>query len=370
MIYFVVFLLLLVIALIEPYTKKQQKKYLTLVSVLIVVCFQGLRWETGTDWLPYYEGFVNSADRDYIEVYGFEIGYSFLNTFVYLLTKSFTVFLFVECCLIQIFYEISLKALNINNIPFFILTSFLPIVFPIRFTLAVAILFFSYVFILRNKFIPYLLCILLAISIHRSAILFVPAYFIGKIELSLKWAILVYAFSIVVGFAFEVTFGSVLQMLSIIYSGIGKSYQGKLDSYVTGEIPEYAEMTPTKLLLAIINSLIFIILFFYFKRKVFQSDRLYSMLLTLYVFGMCWNRIFLQVIPDFARVTAFYSCGFNIMLIMIISKCERKNQIFLFMFLAIYYCIKYWLNINGYYKDLYLPYYSVFSTSGRPGGTY
>ena len=195
MIYFVVFLLLLVIALIEPYTKKQQKKYLTLVSVLIVVCFQGLRWETGTDWLPYYEGFVNSADRDYIEVY--------------LLTKSFTVFLFVECCLIQIFYVISLKALNINNIPFFILTSFLPIVFPIRFTLAVAILFFSYVFILRNKFIPYLLCILLAISIHRSAILFVPAYFIGKIELSLKWAILVYAFSIVVGFAFEVTFGSV-----------------------------------------------------------------------------------------------------------------------------------------------------------------
>lgn len=367
MAYILVYLLLLVLALLEPYTKESHRKMLSFLSVLIVVCFQGLRWKTGTDWTSFYEAFIHSTDSDFIETFGFEVGYSWLNTAICIFVKSFTVFLLVECLLISLFQINALKRLQINNVPFFILMSFLSTIFPVRQDLAVAIVFLSYVFILEKKLLPYILCVLLAMSIHRSAILFVPAYFVGRIDLSMKNAVLAYLGSFLLGLFSEYVFERSLQMASMIYMYMGDAYQGKLEAYMTGEINEYAEKSPLQVGMAVANALLFIVLFCYFKKKYFIQNRIYSIFLTLYVFGICWNRVFMNTMPDFTRITAFYACGFNVMLIMIISKFDKKKQTWLFCLLSVYCFVKYWLQIHGYYESLYIPYFSIFSEGERLG---
>ena len=245
--------------------------------------------------------------------------------------------------------------------------SFLSTIFPVRQDLAVAIVFLSYVFILKKKFFPYILCVLLAMSIHRSAILFVPAYFVGRIDLSMKSAVLAYLGAFFLGLFSEYVFEQSLQMVSVIYMHVGDAYQGKLDAHMTGKINEYAERTPLQVCMSVVNALLFIILFCYFKKKYFVQNRIYSMLLTLYVFGICWNRVFMNTMPDFTRVTAFYACGFNLMLIMVISRFDKEKQVWLFFLLSVYCFIKYWLKIHGYYESLYIPYFSIFSEGERFG---
>lgn len=365
MIYIVIYLIIGLIALIEPNVKKEQRKILLYISASIIVLFQAFRWRTGTDWQPYYDFFNESKNFRNCLDSGFEIGYSFLNHCIRNLTDSYTVFLFIECLLNIIFVCLFARYFNKRYSITILLTTFAIGVFPIRYTLAASIIAVSYKYIIEKNFIKFLILNLFAVSIHRSAIIFIPLYFIVRKNYTLKFIIFLYLASIIIGLLTNITLNYIVKISIGLYDFLSIAFQNKLNAYVSDEVPDYAQMTAFRWVLSIVNSSIFIILFYIYKKKYFQSNKLYNIVFNLYFFGICFNRVFLLIIPDFARLTSLFSAGFIVMVIMIITNLKIKNKYVFLIFVLFYFFLKYWSTINGYYSDLFLPYYSVFSESQR-----
>lgn len=365
MIYFLVFILLSILVIVEFECKKDQRIYLLLIGVLIVGLFQALRWKTGTDWTPYHDFFISSCNPVSSNYDNFELGYTLLNSFVRVFTSSYTVFLLVFCFLNLFFVSKFVISLKVQNYSFILLALFALTVFPIRYTLASSIILCSYTYIIDRKFLPFFLLFLLAFSIHRSVVVFLPFYFIAQRKYSIYLLLALYFIAVILGLSTDSTFAVVLKYTSMFYSNLGDSFQSKLNSYMTGEVPEYAFMSSFQVILSTLNSTFFILLFYYFKKKHFVINQPYNVLFNLYVFGIILNRFFWQIVPDFARVTSLFSAGFFVMLLMIFSKYSRRNQlVFSVVFLG-YYFVKYLSIIDGHYSDLFLPYISVFSDGTR-----
>ncbi|EBP6603902.1 EpsG family protein, partial [Salmonella enterica subsp. enterica serovar Tennessee] len=68
---------------------KNIKIYGLMLSFLFLVSFCSLRWQTGTDWLPYYDDFMSPGNR-----HDFEIGYVLYVKLIRYLTDNYTLFLF------------------------------------------------------------------------------------------------------------------------------------------------------------------------------------------------------------------------------------------------------------------------------------
>ena len=81
--------------------------------------------------------------------------------------------------------------------------------------------------------------------------------------------------------------------------------------------------------------------------------------------------MFLQIIPDFARVTSLFTGGFSVMLLLIASQfCRRSTKIVWYIVLILYFYFQFKKgSIEGYYKDIYIPYYNIFSGGERFGST-
>ena len=89
-IYILVATVLFYVAYIAKGLRYQKKAYLCL-SIMLVL-FDGLRWESGTDWGNYYQYFTTCLMGDNSH---FEVGYQTINRVVRSLTSSYTIFLLI-----------------------------------------------------------------------------------------------------------------------------------------------------------------------------------------------------------------------------------------------------------------------------------
>lgn len=363
LIYLFVYGLLSFFSLFDLYVIKKHRIGLLIFGAFVVVLFQALRWRTGTDWNGYFNEFMNVNSPYWDD--NFEIGYRFLNSSIRTITNHYTIFLLAECILNALFIILFIRSMPVSNPCLAYLYFFSLAIFPIRYTLACSIVLYSYKYILEKKFITFLLLIVIAFSIHRMVILFFPAYFIANRNYSFGLLISVYLLTVILGFATDLIFGNLLEVGALLYGGVSDNVQGKLEHYLTEDIPEYGRMSILRVILSVINSSLFILLFYYFKRKFFMDNKIYNMLFNLYVLGISFNRLVFQTIPDLARLTSLFTGGFIVMIIMILSKYRRDIQVLITSALILYFFIAYYSAINGFYADLFIPYYSIFSDKIR-----
>lgn len=364
-IYIIIYIFLSIFVLLEEKVKQNQRICLFLINAFIIVFFQSFRWRTGTDWSPYHDFFISSNYKSHVNNSDFELGYTYLNQFIRKFSSSYTIFLFIECTLNIFFIYLFANHMKINKC-LILLISFSLAVFPIRYTLASNIILCSYKYIIERKKILFFLMCLIAFSIHRSVIVFFPMYFIVRKEYSIRAILLILLFAIVLGLSGETFFGDLVRLISIFYSHVGDAFQNKLSAYVTEEIPEYGELSGARLIISFLNSLVFIFIFYYFKQKRFKNNLTYNVLFNLYIIGIVFNRLFWQIIPDFARVTSLFAGGFPILIYMIFSSYNSKIKFIGCILMCIYYYIKYQTSsFGGFYSDLFIPYYSIFSNGSR-----
>lgn len=362
MTYILIYIYLSVCSIITLYTKKMQRQWIMYSSVIVIILFQSLRWRTGTDWLPYYDVFTHAVQSN---EKGMEIAYYYLNYLIRLITDNYTIFLFIESSLLWFFNLKFIKYFKTPNPSLVILYLFTLAIFPIRFSIAMSIIWSSYQFMIERKFLPFLLTIVIAFLIHKSVIIFLPVYFIATKDISNKMLLFIYGTCIVVGLATDFLFGSVLRFASAIYSEMDGTTQSKMNAYISQDIPEYGKMSTLRYVGSIINSSFFILLYMYLKKKYCSKNKIYSILLNLYVFGISINRLFILTIPDLTRLTSLFAVGQVIMLTMVISKLKRNNQLIWTTILCLYYYISYNGSIHGIYEDLFIPYMSVLENAER-----
>ncbi len=158
----------------------QKKKY-HFIPFLIIAILGLIRYDTTTDYSAYVTGFWDIRNNNYSG--WFEPGYVLLNQIF-----SFSKWGFIPVLMISIFvpyiqiYKLFKKydIVLIGTLLFLFLGYITRFENIVRQGLALGIFYFSFKYIEQGKFVKYLLMTALAASIHLSAIMFIPYYFLIK----------------------------------------------------------------------------------------------------------------------------------------------------------------------------------------------
>lgn len=202
----VIFLILIVGKLfsngniVEINSNRNRKKYIWLISIILILQ-SGLRnVAVGDDTYAYFKGFEyiintswSSLYSSIIEYYQFGIGkdpgYKVFVKCIQFISEDYQVFLFIIAIIffgaLGNFIFKNSSRLNDAVIAFVIYSvlfySFFSIT-GIRQTIATAAALYAYELIKKRKLLAFLLLILLASTIHKSVLIFLPFYFLTQIR--------------------------------------------------------------------------------------------------------------------------------------------------------------------------------------------
>ena len=150
---------------------------------------------------------MTTAHQDYLlnGAYTFfpgEVGYTFLNIIISFFTENRYIFILVYTILIYTLLFVSLKKYAKNY--YFVLILFMGLWFFFSFTylrqvLGATVAWLSIQYITKRKFWKFLLVCVIAISIHKSAIIFFPFYFIATKKFSKRTILCFMACMLVLG---------------------------------------------------------------------------------------------------------------------------------------------------------------------------
>ena len=175
--------------------KSRNSKYIFLLLILFLVVLQGARSVTvGGDLFDNYADLYNESGGvrfdsiiSYSAFRGYEWGYIFFNKLVYILSGGslFAFLISISVCYIgSILYMISKYSKNRFYSVFIFITLYLFNVSMnnLRSTLALSIIYFAFAWLIEKKNIKFILAVLLATTIHQTALIFIPLIAINSIE--------------------------------------------------------------------------------------------------------------------------------------------------------------------------------------------
>lgn len=178
--------------------RKSLKNYILLAALPMFFLIAFRNQNIGADTSVYIKFFNQIKDIPWDELFEntrLEPGYLVFVKIITLFTKSPLVFQIIYTSVY--FFAIISFLTHIEKDHFFILFLFGSLgLYTFMFTgvrqcLAISVCLFSFRFIKDRKLVPFLLLMLLAFSFHKSAVLFVVAYFVYSLNLSYK-SILLY----------------------------------------------------------------------------------------------------------------------------------------------------------------------------------
>lgn len=373
-IYYFIFGLAIVLSIIDickPIAGKYELKIFW-GTVIIIVLFKGLRWDTGTDFSQYYACFENVTWGNfyYFERYGvgtdlMEPGYTFLNVFSKTIIDDYTIFLlWTNFAIMWVYGNTILVYVPKYKFSCLALVLISTILFPVRQTFAVAILLFSVRYIIARDLKKYLICVLIAFSFHRSAIFLIFMYpiFISKFNYKRSIAIYIglifssnYMYS-----AFDYLKNS---PLNIIMGGIMDNYDATNLNNISNEIDTNNN------LFTYISSIIQLSLYYFGYHKMQQDKKenidlsFYNIMLNAYFLNLCfWSISYIPGFGSMNRIPAYFEFGYPFCIIIIMLYFRKIRNVLgaLLIFLGTF-TIKYnALNLQGKENDinLFVPYKS------------
>lgn len=164
---------------------------------LVLICIQlvaimGLREKhIGMDTMSYYKKFISVDMMTLKDIYddsSKELGFLLLIKGVRMITDDFQVFLVIAATVSIV--PIMVVIIKCSKKPFlsiliFIAFDYYAFMFSgMRQAIAYGLCFFSYLFIKEKKFLKFLIVVFLASQFHKSAYLFLPAYFVANTKIN------------------------------------------------------------------------------------------------------------------------------------------------------------------------------------------
>ena len=198
--------------------EKKNKWALLFFFVFLAVLIM-LRHETiGKDTQNYIYKFNIFANSEWLKVgqSSFEIGFAYYNKIVSIFTSNPQVFLaitaIITIAMIYPTYRRLCTDISLTISIFIILSTFVVLFSGIRQMMAVGIGFIAYECVRRRKIVPFILCVLFAMTFHTSAFMLAFMYPIYHAKITKKWLIAVIPVMAVV-FVFNQQIFSVLSII-------------------------------------------------------------------------------------------------------------------------------------------------------------
>ncbi|MBQ8601674.1 MAG: EpsG family protein [Bacteroides sp.] len=177
------------------HNNNKRKRY-EKIAVIIVVLFIGLRGFVYSDFTNYYVFFESLPDVYNLTTFSYEPGFVIYSSIIKTIFPNYFIWILINTLVDFYFFVLVFRRYDTSLILilcFFIAYQGLGIEFNLLRNVKAIILFmYSIKFIEERKIIPFILCNLLGVTFHYSALIYLPMYYLLNIEISnkLKWIII------------------------------------------------------------------------------------------------------------------------------------------------------------------------------------
>lgn len=331
---------------------KGNSKVLLVFLTILLILHDGLRWDCGTDWLPYLEYYNNclTEERD------FEIGYILLNKGISILSGgNYTFFLLVHAAFVYIVFYKFLKTYSpIPVLSLLVLYSnLLPLMGMNRQMIALVICLISVQFIIKHQFIPWLITVLIAMMFHVTAGMFLISYFLNR-SISMKVIILSF------GIALLIAFSGVMNLVPAgIFDIFGDHISSRGEAYMNMDQKFISSAVTT--VLGLFKRMIWIVLLLIFRKQL-SEYRYFNLFFNLLLVGtliyvICSGTSFQFIV---GRGTIYFTIFQVILIPMIFIAIKKWNyRIVLWIFVIGLSWFSLNRGINNYPYEVFHPYKTV-----------
>jgi hypothetical protein len=316
----------------------------------------GLRWETGTDWMPYLENFLISDNIDAVlvnSVLGFEIGYGFFVFFVRLFTSDYTVFLLAHAL---VYYFLVFKSNKfISPYPYVSLLLFYASTAGMlgsnRQLIALAICLYSIQYVITKKPIKFAALIFIAFLFHTTAIIFSVYYFLNRdFKKHHVYIVLILAFII----------GNT-NIPNLLFSGLGNLLGGASESKAQFYTEKDVLGDSSLSFVGLIRRLLYFVIFYLSYDKLIDKLKIYKLIFNGFLFGLVFYFLFANSLLILVNRGSIY---FNVMEAFLIASLlylfKTNKDRMIVVFIIFLYSFYIFFQSISVYSDLFLPYKGLF----------
>ena len=348
MVYYSIILILTLFSIYLQFNPKKSKiKVLSIFSFLLILALGGLRYRVGADWYS-YENLFRSVKNIY-------------DLFSAREEKLFMLFLYCNKIIVNSysFFVFSLFAVSFY-LKFKVITKYSPDIFlsliiyfytlfliydvnGIRQGMAMAIVLFSISSILDKKLVLFIVLIITATLFHTSAILFLPFYWLSKINISKKALFIVVGVSLII----SIPIRNIIEHSNIVQSLLALETLSHYSTYLSNET---SGRDISIFSVAVFQRVFIFSLIFIYYDRIQINDDLKRLLFNGYAIAILIF-IFLSFSAEFAARLSFYYKALEILIVPIIVSTQKKiyNRLALLLIFLL-------LSLIGTYRILEIPY--------------
>lgn len=322
----------IIIALASIYQIKKNKKYSSLIGYIIFILllvFGGCRFEVGSDW----DGYKDIYERTYDGLNtNIEFGFVFILRGFSKITSNYIWFSFFIFFISLFLKFVTLKKYSLY--PVLSLLLYFSSIFlssdlnQIRQGLSLGICFYSFIYLFANKKTSFYILIFIAILIHYSSIVFLPALWFSKLNFSKRHYYAIIALGLINFFFFRVTLFSILNLDSLAL--LGENMTNKYAIYLQDDYGFQTSFTV----------FVRVLLFIFFVSRFGKPNYLHNnnkVLLNVY-FASIIVYFFISTQPLIAaRLSSYYKTAELILLPSLIpSDGNLYKKLFIFSLIVLY----------------------------------
>lgn len=335
------------------------KTKIAIFLLFLLLFFDGLRWENGTDWTAYYDFFFNSNDDKYAM---FEPGYALFNKIVYSIFPNYTFYLLSQAFLTYFVLWHFIKrysSLPLVSIMLYFLL-FVSVQGMNRQFIAILVCLYSVDLLLYKKKWHFISAIIIASTFHSSAVVFLFGLFLNK-TYSTKFYVLVL---IVVTFLSSTSFVAVLIDKALAVTGGDVAM--RLLFYSEKDSTEFAS-SGFMMIAAIIKRLTWIVPILWYRDKRGQKLSSHDNLFLNYyfiglIFYLLFNGSMLQILV--ARASIYFNLFEIILIPYVITLFKKKLSLQLMVVIVFLYGLMTMTKGIDQYNEIggnpFIPYKSIF----------
>ncbi|NQP34740.1 EpsG family protein [Streptococcus suis] len=324
--------------------------FFSFIPLLLLLGFRGI--SVGVDTYRYSNVFyrivtdtLSRSDQDWLGngfiILGKIVNFLFGNNFVALnfIVAFFTLF-FIYGAILKLSENPSLSLFL-----FFSFCLFYQSMNQSRQMLSISIIFYSFTYLIDRKIIGYMLLVLLAASIHNSAVIMIPFYFIANLKINKK-IIAIYIISALLILLFS---NRIIQLIASTSYGVIYSST------------DYFQSSSSSFFNLFVRIVMLIGILIFYKKLINTSER-YSLLINLIIWCTLFQIITLQVYI-FARITTYFFVAYILLIPAVISlfkfnyKTKFIASLVVILGFSLYHYIYY---VNTAVDSGYNNYYSIF----------
>lgn len=351
MLFYILFLVVAFAALIEigkGFSKNSGKKiFLFFSCVFYILSF--LRWDFGTDWYGYTRLFDVITWND---TENHEKLFSALFIFARNVFGHYTYALFLLATVL--FFFQTRAVLKLSEMPLTVLMvltgTYMCNVGFVRQQVAMAIVLFSIVYIIKRKFIPFILLVVVASGFHYSAMIFIPAWWIFNVDVSRKSIIIAVIISL-----------SLYAVVTPMFAGLGQLIGGDVGMRIDGytelgmDYEDTAIMSSSQLIIkALFNRGLFFLIGFYLYNKPIAKYTHFRSYFNLYVFGTILFFLTSPISIVLTRMSWYYDfCQILIVPYLFMHLKNKGAKMFLLILISFILGGKIYLQMNAYEEKMF-----------------